>query len=406
MTAMNANALFVGAKIDPSYHQAIILPDVIKGALRNADKKIRRAIRASAELVINSGRAMHYATDRYRGTVQKPPKFEVRFLHQGSTVYQTDIHPAFMPPQQTDLDDGIYVKTSFVSQDEPSLAATKFFELVEGALQPLCDEEGWSLKRKKTCVRVELDKTKHIDLPLYAIPDEEFHTLELCAQDLTGMALNAGPHRMVELFDRFGSLRIPTDRVMLAHREDGWIHSDPRALHDWFNAQVDRYGPQLRRICRYAKGWRDFTFTTGGPSSIALMVCVANTYRLNGVSADDSRDDLAFLEIAESLPELFTNEIENPVLEGAPILNDWEGEEKQTYITYARDLHSTVNGALNGHSNSDITVDRLRSALGERIPYRPDLVKAFPRAPQIMHGVAGAGVSTTPLPSVARTTSG
>lgn len=405
MSFMNANALFIGANIEPSFHQAIKLPDEIKAELRKADIEIRRAIRNSAELMVRSGQEMVLATNQYRDQRQEPLRFEVRFLRQGGIVYRTEISPAFTPPQQSDLDDGVYVRTSFLSYDKPGLASEKFFKLVEDALLPLCNQKGWTLKKKKTCVRVELDAQKHIDLPLYAIPDEEFVTLEKSIQDATGISLNSATDQMLSIFDRHQNLRIPTDRIMLAHREEGWIHSDPRALHDWFEEQFNRFGPQLRRQCRYFKGWRDFAFETGGPSSVALMVCAANAYRLGKVSADNNRDDLAFLEIADSLPTMFSEKIANPVLSDASALNSWNDIELQTNLQAARQLFSTVNGALNGHYHSDITVNRLQDALGRRIPNRPDLVKAFSKAPEIMRGTSAAIISS-PLPATARTTSG
>ena len=405
MSYMNANALFIGANTNPSFHQAIQLSDVIKSELRKADKEIRLAIRNAAELVMKSGQGMVFATNQYRDQRQEPLNFEVRFLRQGGTVYKTDISPAFTPPQQSDLDDGIYVRTSFLSHDMPGLASEKFFKLVEDALRPLCDKKGWILKKKKTCVRVELDSRKHIDLPLYAIPDEEFVTLEKSIQDATGFSLNSASDQILNIFDRYQNLRIPTDRIMLAHREKGWIHSDPRALHDWFEEQFSRFGPQLRRQCRYLKGWRDFAFETGGPSSVALMVCVANTYRLGKVTAENNRDDLAFLEIAKNLPMMFSEKITNPVLSDADALNVWNDVELQANLNAARQLSTTINGALSGHYHSGITVDRLREALGERVPDRPDLVKAFSKAPEIMLGTTAA-VVTSPLSATARTTSG
>ena len=402
MSAMNANALFIGSNSSDSYHQAIQLPEEIKRVLRNADKEIRVTVRQAANLVTQAGKEMSLATNKYREARQEPLSLEVRFLRQGGTVYKTDINPAHLPPQQSDLDDGIYVKTSFLSHDEPGLASRKLFKLVEEALRPLCERKGWRLEKKNTCIRVELDNTKHIDLPLYAIPDEEFISLKESLRDASGYSMDMACSNMQNILERHKNLRIPTDRVMLAHREFGWVHSDPRALHDWFEEQFNRYGPQLRRQCRYLKGWRDFFFSSGGPSSVTLMVCAANTYRLGKIKAEDDRDDLAFMHITENLPEMFNREITNPVLSDAPSLNDWDDLERQQFVNATQTLHSHVDGALNGHYIVDITVERLQKALGERVPNRPDLVKAFPKSFEIKR----QNVVTSALPQVRRTTSG
>lgn len=404
MSSMNANALFIGANSSSSYHQAIQLPDVTKIALRNADKKIRGVLRHASENIVKFGRQMNFATDAYRLANQAPLTLELKFLLQGGFAYDTAIEPAYMPPQQSDRDTGVYVKTSFVSKDEPGLASKKLFDLVEDALKDLCEREGWTLVKKDTCVRIQLSARMHIDLPLYAIPDEEFVTLQNSIQDATGLAFGVASERMLKIMDGYKTLRIPTDRVMLAHRQEGWVHSDPRALHDWFDEQFRRYGPQVRRQSRYFKGWRDNEFQKGGPSSVALMVCVANCYREGFVTADEARDDLAFHQIAKRLPEMMSGDIMNPVLDVPSAMNAWGDIEREQYLSAANDLEGTVHKALHGHYLQSLTVQRLQKALGTRIPNRPDLVKAHSRAPEI--GVPATVAASSPLPARGRTTSG
>ncbi|EAQ23585.1 CBASS cGAMP synthase [Roseovarius sp. 217] len=404
MSTMNAHALFLGANTTASYHQAILLPDETRRTLLQADRKLRAAIRRDAAEAVQFGKQMALATDAYRASKQAPPTLEVRFLLQGGLAYDTAVEPAIIPPQQCDRDTGVYVKTSFLARQEPSLAAKKFFDLVENAIKALCDAEGWTIKKKSTCVRVELNPFMHIDYPLYAIPDDAFETLEKSLRDATGETLVNAASQMLTLMDRHRTLRIPSDRIMLAHREEGWVQSDPRALHDWFEEQFSRYGPQVRRQSRYFKGWRDFAFEQDGPSSVALMVCIANCYRDGLVSADETRDDLAFHQVAGALSDLMRDPIQNPVLDVPSALNDWDDIERARYRSAANQLHDTVGTALNGHYLRDLTVQRLQSALGRRVPNRPDLVKAHSKVPEI--AAPATIISSAPLKTTARTTSG
>lgn len=404
MSAMNAHSLFLGASKSDSFHQAIRLPDETRVVLLQADRRLRAAIRRAADDAVHFGKQMALATDAYRASKQAPPTLDVRFLLQGGLAYDTAIIPALMPPQQSDRDTGVYVKTSFMTRQEPGLAAKKFFELVENAMKSICDAEGWIIKKKSTCVRVELNRFMHIDYPLYAIPDEAFETLEKSLHDATGKTLFTASSQMLALMDRHRTLRIPSDQIMLAHREEGWVQSDPRALHDWFEEQFSRYGPQLRRQSRYFKGWRDFAFEKGGPSSVALMVCVANCYREGVVSADEGRDDLAFLQVAAALSDLMRDPIQNPVLDVPSSLNDWDDIDRARYRNAANQLHRTIGTALNGHYLQELTVQRLQAALGKRIPNRPDLVKAHSKVPEI--AAPAAFISSAPLKTTARTTSG
>ncbi|MEL7430503.1 MAG: CBASS cGAMP synthase, partial [Pseudomonadota bacterium] len=374
MSSMNAHALFLGASKSDSFHQAIMLPVEKRKALLNADRRLRTAIRRASLEAIRFGNQMALATDAYKASKQVPPTLDVRFLLQGGLAYDTAVEPAIVPPQQSDRDTGIYVKTSFLANQEPGLASNKFFELVENAIKSLCDAEGWTIKKKSTCVRVELSPCMHIDYPLYAIPDDAFETLEKSICDATGQTLITASSQMLTLLNRHRTLRIPSDRIMLAHREEGWVQSDPRALHDWFEEQFSRYGPQVRRQSRYFKGWRDFAFEKGGPSSVALMVCIANCYREGLVSANEMRDDLAFHQIAGALSKLMRDPIQNPVLDAPSTLNDWDDIERSRYRSAADDLHKAVGAALNGHYLQELTVQRLQNALGQRVPNRPDLV--------------------------------
>jgi len=401
---MNAHALFLGANSSNSFHQGLLLPENVKKALSDADRELREAIREAGERIKRRGQQMELATNSYRAANQQPIAFEVRFLLQGGLAYGTAVMPAQTPPQQSDRDTGVYVRTSFAARQEPGLASQKLFELIESAILPLCNLKGWKAERKDTCIRVELNCFLHIDLPLYAIPDDAFEGLEKGFQDATGEELTLNATRMLSVMDEHRTLRLPSDRIMLAHDKKGWVQSDPRALHDWFDEQFGRYGAQVRRQSRYFKGWRDFSFEKKGPSSIFLMVCVANCYREGLVSADERRDDLAFYQISKALPEMMNEKVLNPVLSVPSALNDWTDIDRARFERAANTLSNTVGDAINGHFVPSITVDRFQRALGDRVPNRPDLVKVHSKVPE----VSGPSllVSKSALPMTKRTTSG
>lgn len=401
MSNVNASALFYRPNSSESLHGAIQLPQEAKQELARADKDLRKAIRSEVSGVVRSGRQMELATSAFRATRTGPPLLDVRFLLQGGMAYDTAIEPAQMPPQQCDRDTGVYVKTSFLRHQEPGLASKGLFDLVEAAIRRYCSARGWVIKPKKTCVRVETDKNMHIDLPLYAIPDDDFNTLERSINDATGMNMETASGQLLSLMRENRTLRIPSDRIMLAHREEGWVPSDPRSLHDWFEEQFKQFGPQVRRQIRYFKGWRDFTFEKGGPSSIALMACVIDCYRNGNVTEDESRDDMAFHQISKELPELMRIEIKNPVLPNSNLLNDWDESKRARYQNAAQNLHEIIDKAMSGHDKIMVTRN-IQKCLGDRVPDNPNLVELDSRPSAITPLV----ISSSALPGTNRTTSG
>lgn len=106
---------------------------------------------------------------------------------QGSWAYKTLNSPA-QTPQQADIDDGAYLPLSFVAQaGKPSLASAVSFAAAEEALRPLVKSNGWVLKTDKpTCIRIIISSLAHIDVPLYAIPDGDFETLQKAALSIYG----------------------------------------------------------------------------------------------------------------------------------------------------------------------------------------------------------------------------
>jgi hypothetical protein len=218
-----------------------------------------------------------------------------RFFTQGSWAYKTLNSPA-QHPQQADVDDGCYLPLSFVSQTKrPSIAATVFFTAAEEALKPLAEEKRWKLiTDKPTCIRIVIATDAHIDIPLYAIPNEEFVTLAKASMERYGYD---SLMEAVNMAEQDAWTALPADKVLLAHRECNWMSSDPRPVKEWFLGEVEAKGEQLRRVIRYLKAFRDWKWSSGGPASILLMAAAAPLFEKR-----DRRDDLALLDVVAALP--------------------------------------------------------------------------------------------------------
>jgi hypothetical protein len=357
--------------------------------LRAARLKIRERLRAR----------IASWTKKNLGTTITP-----RFFTQGSFAYKTINVPAWQPPQHMDMDDGAYLPMTFVKGAKPSVAAAAFFQVVDATLEELIREEGWrELITKPTCARVVVSAKTHIDVPLYAIPDAEFvqlnkaltldHALARADDDIPFMESRRRP-------DTWDVL--PSDKVLLAHREEDWKASDPRKVHDWFVNAVDLYGAVLRRQCRYLKAWRDHQ-RLDHVSSIILMVCAWQVFEETGVDNIPGRDDLVLLCVAQRLPDLLARPIDNPADGGEKLGTAWSDGERRTAIERANDLVEQLNSTINQCYLPEIAIDRMCALFGDRIPDRQDLVG--------VHSAAKAEVRShektyTAAPLVGRSISG
>src|SRR5512145_541463 len=144
MTTANANALFQGLKIKPSFLKVIAIqpgdPEAVM--LMKARSEIRRTLRAA----FSDMKPMLVRKDfqesllRNRGMdFQKAAKaiggLDIRFLTQGSYAYQTLNRPAQPHCQEIDLDDGIYIPMPFVN-GRPLFSSDGLFAVIEQALAP------------------------------------------------------------------------------------------------------------------------------------------------------------------------------------------------------------------------------------------------------------------------------
>lgn len=308
-----------------------------------------------------------------------------KFRTQGSFVYETLNNPAYTPPQQLDLDDGVYFPMQLVT-GSPRAAKNLLFKLVDEILQRLADEKNWVLDRSKnTCSRLAVTERIHIDIPIYAIPEDRYEAI-------ANEALSARE----QAFTLDESPLLKPDEIYLALRNsEHWIQSDPMAIQQWFTNEC-RLHKRLRRVCRYLKAWRDFTWQKGGPSSIVLMVAAAETFdsQFNYTGKGFETDCQALLEVVRELPKQFSGTIYNPTDDSLVLFPEgMSPDDLEDIKQKSAELCQNLEHALCSANHPTKVVETLTKSFGDRIPKRPDWVITLP--------IAGAVRSTPAQPQEA-----
>jgi hypothetical protein len=290
---------------------------------------------------------------------------EPRFMSQGSGVYRTRNKPCYVPPQQIDHDLGCYLPLSIAKEfsELPKIATKVFFSVVDDLLKELVIKERWIDVdiSKNTCSRVIVNDEVHIDVPLYAIPDTEFITI----REKIDKSLAYENFASIES-RRIASWRdIDIKKVLLAHREQNWIESDPRKLNVYFKKAFEHKGEQLRRICRYLKAWRDYQWKKNGPTSIYLMLFADSLF-----DTEIDRDDIALLNILQGISRRLSDKnfnIINPTDPKEEIkISDIDRQQLfDLSNTFANDLRTAI------HENTipdEKATELIRKNLGNRFP--------------------------------------
>lgn len=360
--ALNAHRVFSGAT-DNNFLTALnVDPDKLD-RLRDVRDTVRERLKTAF------GQWSEYSTREalFEAAAAAQETLRPKFRMQGSFAYRTLNEPA-QKPQEIDLDDGMFIPVSFLADragGHPALVHTGYFALVEAALAPLCDENDWELETDlPSCVRIRLDDGAHMDVALYAIPDDEFAVLLEKAAAVTQDSVSV--FESADLSDMMYR-ELDASQIMLAHREEGWKPSDPRKLDDWVQESVDAHGAQFRRVCRYLKGWRDFQWPASRLASIALMACAREAFDANP-SIAENRDDLRLLDVAERLPALLRERIDNPVVDGQRLDEKWSPEQRTEYAAVAEELAARLRHALFGTDAKQAALGEIIRAFGERIP--------------------------------------
>lgn len=370
---LNLSSLFYTTEEnDACLHAALDLTAGSRAGMAAAKTEVRDCLRVGIPRVLKS--------NGYSDAVPQP-----RFFTQGSWAYKTLNAPA-QQPQQADLDDGCYLPLSFVSEKvRPSIAASVFFAAAEEALVPLCKLRRWQLiTDKPTCIRIQISPDAHIDVPLYAIPDDEFETLAKAAVQLYGYLTFSEAVRKAE---RDAWTALPRDSVLLAHRECDWMESDPREVKDWFLGEVDAKGEQLRRVVRYLKAFRDWAWPDGGPTSILLMAAAARVFEKR-----DRRDDVALLDVVAKLPEALRAGVSNPANPDESFTERIGEERVEDAAKRFEALERVLRGALAAGNEAQACAWMI-GEFGPRFPNAPSRVKVVSVAATIASAPAVAGPS-------------
>lgn len=230
-----------------------------------------------------------------------------KFWTQGSYQYKTINTPYQKPPQEVDIDDGVYLPMD-VFDGQPSIGHRLFFLLVDAALTSLANQYSNLLfdDTKSTCSRLKVPSENiHIDVPLYAVPASEFVKKEEAMTE----ALSTNDMGIESFAD--SRYQLEPDSVYLAVRsKEKWIKSDPKIVADWFLNSVRHIGEHTRTVSRFLKAWRDVQWSKGGPSSICLMKCAVDT--LENTYVDDSDIGAVMLAVVNNLPSQFNNGVTSP----------------------------------------------------------------------------------------------
>lgn len=363
---LNLSRLFFNSNSN-AFDDVITPTEEQRKALVEAKNKIRDHLRQSIRQATVS-------------VLELPKQVEPRFRTQGSWSYKTCIQGAHLPPQEMDWDFGVYLPVSVWDEEAPPHKMAKaYFDLVEASLQDLCQAEGWSLDRSnKRCARVKIDHWAHIDLPLYAAPEEKFHGVAERIVEQASVRKNylresasVNLEERAEFGEMPGDFWAEMDDIHLATRDGKWTKSDPEQVSRWFDDQVLMHGPQLRRVCRYLKAWRDHHWQHGGPSSVLLMIMAAKSFERM-----DRHDDLALENAAKTVAEQILGEVKEVGIDGGEEdFNRLSDQDRQDTAERASALRWAIHTARHyGAGLKRDAVAKMQQQFGDRIPIDVELV--------------------------------
>lgn len=303
---------------------------------------------------------------------------EPRFRTQGSWAYKACIQPYMMPPQEMDWDFGVYLPVDVWEENgPPHVMAKAYFQLVESLLEGLCREKGWKLvDGKDTCIRVQVAAWGHIDVPLYAAPAKQFALIQdrVLAKSAQGVSVRDSEalFESAEAGEFTEQLWEELDDIMMACRSGVWVKSDPEKVARWFNDAVLLHTEQLRRVCCYVKAWRDKEWERGGPSSVCLMLGIAQ-----GFATKTGRDDIALEQAFRTLATALKGPIREPIIDdGAEDFNRLDPQQRQDAAARALLAADNIQRArMRDEYDKNLAIGILREVLGDRVPFYPHLVE-------------------------------
>ena len=241
-----------------------------------------------------------------------------KFCGQGSYSMKTTIKS--LPDSEYDLDDGVYLQ-GYSGQSMSQWPSTN--QVHSWVKDAVSDHTASESVDKCTCVRVIYAGDYHIDLPIYIMNN---------------------------------------DIAYLAHKNQGWTESDPKAFTNWFLSEIKKSSEQVRRMVKYLKAWKDYKEIDLNGISITVLVA-RNAYIYN------ARDELAFLgtvtNIIDNLKMSFS--CYKPVNPYENLLANYDSNAAQKVIDSLVSLKNNIEEAIN-ESNEKAASDLLKNSFGNRIP--------------------------------------
>ncbi|WP_139699418.1 CBASS cGAMP synthase [bacterium endosymbiont of Bathymodiolus sp. 5 South] len=261
-----------------------------KISLSDEDKKnfleSRELIRKTIRKTFNEKTENYFSLDDLKILTHVFFEFErsdikPKFMTQGSFAYNTINTPENPPVQQMDLDDGIYFPLKYIekaSNGNFSQAAQTIRNIVYRCVNDLCRDMNWNLEKKSKCLRVTLDTSSHIDLPIYSAPEKEM-------KKITKTSLNS--IMSTGSIDKFFAYE-KLDDILLA-TDDGWLKSDPRVIQQWVEDNKQKRGRNFIHYSKYIKNWRDCQWKKdSGFSSIMVMAGISQAMSEYSYSENDN----------------------------------------------------------------------------------------------------------------------
>ncbi|MGA4475705.1 CBASS cGAMP synthase [Ectopseudomonas chengduensis] len=318
-----------------------------------ARKEIREALKADLPQALRD--------EGLEGEICEP-----RFYIQGSRAYKTLNSPYVTPPQQSDIDDGVYLPLSVMREESsPKLAITLFFDAVINVLNPMCLRKGWYTGRKDTCVRVTISDSAHIDLPLYVIPDTQFLKIKVAMASRGHATFDSAINSEQDNWKA-----VPSDKILLADRKQGWRKSDPMAMKNWFKREVQEKGDQLVRVVRYLKAFRDKQWEDKGPSSILLMAAACPLFEYV-----DKRDDSSLLNVVKGIPASLQKGVMSPIDPESSLTAHMTREALADAVEQFQIFAKHLEGAINA-TDAQTAYHWVYQMLGNRFPNEPHRMKS------------------------------
>lgn len=362
-----------------NFHDSIKIKESSKAKLRSAAHEIVAAIKSG------------FKSDSKLLAESLPFKVPTPyFAIQGSYSYGTLIEPAF-ESQQIDFDLGLYLPFAALgkmSKDDSVIQA--YFSVVESCLQEHIESKGrpWKLLKgrgkKDTCVRVVLDKSSHIDIPLYGYPEAYAQEMGRASLVNDSMVLNESTQiDSIYTFDRLMESKIgihPT-QIHFADREKGWVASNAIVLGKAIKMSLKNLGAESRAIARYVKSWRDHQWSDGGgPSSLYLLMLTIES--INSVTT-------RHCELLSLVAKKTESVLDKPLLVPCPTeqdpehyedLNDRIQDTDREIFRAAFLEFRQIFSESKLDNQPSIANKKLITLFGERMPYDPSRIKKLDRS--------------------------